>query len=413
MFQISLIWFGAAVSLAEILTGALLSSLGLWKGLSVIVLGHLIGGFLLFLAGYIGVKSKKGSMSSVAFSFGRYGSIFFSIMNIVQLVGWQGIMIFDAGVSAEGVFSIGYKWWCLIVGILTIVWIVLGKFRNKLNIIVMALLIVLTVVLTYVIIGGNNGQGLSLVSDGAEKISFGQGLELSIAMPVSWIPMIADYTHKAKKPRKTAVLAVAVYIITSAWMYSIGLLAAIFTNETRVDQIMLKAGLGAAGLFIIVFSCITTNFIDAFSCNQSCFALLTARETKNRENKNKLRQNIRKNIPGIVDTIIGTIGAVIFQMDKMSGFLYFIGSIFAPMISVQIADFFIVRRNVTEKEDEKVDIIAIISWLIGFITYRILMRKDYLLGNTIPAMIITVIITTALRVAVEQVNNKRKTAVAL
>ena len=72
MFQISLIWFGAAVSLAEILTGALLSSLGLWKGLSVIVLGHLIGGVLLFLAGYIGVKSKKGSMSSVAFSFGRY-----------------------------------------------------------------------------------------------------------------------------------------------------------------------------------------------------------------------------------------------------------------------------------------------------------------------------------------------------
>lgn len=412
MFQISLIWFGAAVSLAEILTGALLSSLGLTKGLSVIVLGHLIGGFLLFLAGYIGVRSKKGSMSSVAFSFGRYGSIFFSIMNIVQLVGWQGIMIFDAGISAEGIFPIGYKWWCLIVGILTIGWIVLGKFRNKLNIIVMSLLIVLTVVLTYVIIGGHNGAGLSAINSGAEKISFGQGLELSIAMPVSWIPMIADYTHKAEKPRKTAVLAVAVYSIASAWMYSIGLLAAIFTKETRVDQIMLKAGLGAAGLFIIVFSCITTNFIDAFSCNQSAFALLPENKKENSENKGKLRQNISKNIPGIVDTIIGTIGAVIFQMDKMSGFLYFIGSIFAPMISVQIADFFILRRNAEAKDDGKIDFIAILSWLAGFITYRILMRKDYLLGNTIPAMIITIIITSALRLLVVLVNNKRRSAVA-
>ncbi len=413
MFQISLIWFGAAVSLAEILTGALLSSLGLWKGLSVIVLGHLIGGVLLFLAGYIGVKSKKGSMSSVAFSFGRYGSIFFSIMNIVQLVGWQGIMIFDAGVSAEGIFSIGYKWWCLIVGILTVVWIVLGKFRNKLNIIVMSLLIILTVVLTFVILTGRTGGLVLAQGGGAEKISFGQGLELSIAMPVSWIPMIADYTHKANKPGKTAFVAVAVYSIASAWMYSIGLLAAIFTNETRVDQIMLKAGLGAAGLFIIVFSCITTNFIDAFSCNQSAFALLPEKKEENREKRSKLRQNIRKNIPGIVDTIIGTVGAVIFQMDKMSGFLYFIGSIFAPMISVQIADFFILRRNKEKSEDEKIDIIAIISWLAGFITYRILMRKDYLLGNTIPAMIITIVITTALRTVVMLVKNKKRSAVAV
>ena len=277
----------------------------------------------------------------------------------------------------------------------------------------MSLLIILTVVLTFVILTGRTGGLVSAQGGGAEKISFGQGLELSIAMPVSWIPMIAAYTHKANKPGKTAFVAVAVYSIASAWMYSIGLLAAIFTNETRVDQIMLKAGLGAAGLFIIVFSCITTNFIDAFSCNQSAFALLPEKKEENREKRSKLRQNIRKNIPGIVDTIIGTVGAVIFQMDKMSGFLYFIGSIFAPMISVQIADFFILRRNKEKSEDEKIDIIAIISWLAGFITYRILMRKDYLLGNTIPAMIITIVITTALRTVVMLVNNKKRSAVAV
>ena len=101
------------------------------------------------------------------------------------------------------------------------------------------------------------------------------------------------------------------------------------------------------------------------------------------------------------------------MLDKAnSRLIYFIGSIFAPMISVQIADFFILRRNAEAKDDGKIDFIAILSWLAGFITYRILMRKDYLLGNTIPAMIITIIITSALRLLVVLVNNKRRSAVA-
>ena len=41
--QIGLIWFGAAVSLAEILTGTFFASLGWQQGLAAIVLGHLIG----------------------------------------------------------------------------------------------------------------------------------------------------------------------------------------------------------------------------------------------------------------------------------------------------------------------------------------------------------------------------------
>ena len=135
MSRISLIWFGAAISIAEILTGACLESLGLVRGLIVIVLGHLIGFLLLVLAGVIGVKNKEGSMRSSALSFGKYGSFFFAVLNIIQLVGWQGIMIFDASLSAEGILKLGHTWWCLIIGILTIVWIILGiKHRDKLNI---------------------------------------------------------------------------------------------------------------------------------------------------------------------------------------------------------------------------------------------------------------------------------------
>ncbi len=395
MSRISLIWFGAAISIAEILTGASLESLGLVQGLAVIILGHFIGFLLLVLAGIIGVRNNEGSMRSSALSFGRYGSYLFAIMNIIQLIGWQGIMIFDASLSAQGILGLGHTWWCFIIGVLTVVWILLGlKHRDKLNVIVMSLLLLLTIVLSYVIFSGINA-GEAVVPAGGEGISFGQGLELSIAMPLSWLPMIADYTHRAKKPVKTTFSACATYTLASIWMYIIGLGAAVITHETRIDQIMLKAGLGVAGLFIIVFSCVTTNFIDAFSCNQSTFALFPENRVPGEsEGNHSFVNNIKNNLPGIIDTIIGTVGAMLFPMENITEFLYFIGSVFAPMISVQIADQFIVRLK---KTDIRIDGVAGISWIIGFVIYRVLMNYDLAVGYTVPDMLITVLITVVLR----------------
>lgn len=406
MSRISLIWFGAAISIAEILTGACLESLGLGRGLAVIILGHLIGFLLLVLAGIIGVKNKEGSMRSSALSFGKYGSFFFAILNIVQLVGWQGIMIFDASISAQGILNLGHTWWCLIIGILTIAWIMLGiKHRDKLNVVVMVLLLLLTVILSFVIFSGVKNGELGVKSAG-EVLSIGQGLELSIAMPLSWIPMIADYTYKANKPVKTTFSACLTYTLASTWMYVIGLGAAVITHETRIDQIMLKAGLGVAGLFIIVFSCVTTNFIDAFSCNQSTYALFPKDKIpQESEGKSSLINNIKVNLPGIIDTIIGTAGAILFPMENITEFLYFIGSVFAPMISVQIADQFIIKHR---KTDVKVDAVASIAWIIGFVMYRILMKYDFIVGYTIPNMVITILITIALRKLAEKIPSLSK-----
>ena len=50
IFENGLIWFGAGVSLAEILTGTYFASLGFGKGLLAIIIGHIIGCTMLFLA---------------------------------------------------------------------------------------------------------------------------------------------------------------------------------------------------------------------------------------------------------------------------------------------------------------------------------------------------------------------------
>ena len=47
VFSNSLIWFGAGVSIAEILTGTYFAPLGFGKAMAAILLGHLIGGLML------------------------------------------------------------------------------------------------------------------------------------------------------------------------------------------------------------------------------------------------------------------------------------------------------------------------------------------------------------------------------
>ena len=83
-----LIWFGAGVSMSEILTGTYFAPLGMKTGLLAILIGHVIGCILLFLAGYLGAKTNNNAMETVAVSFGRKGNLPFSILNILQLAGW-------------------------------------------------------------------------------------------------------------------------------------------------------------------------------------------------------------------------------------------------------------------------------------------------------------------------------------
>ena len=365
-----LIWFGAGVSIAEILTGTYFAPLGFTKGLAAIAVGHVIGCLLLFLAGIIGGKARKSSMETVKMSFGEKGSLLFSLLNILQLVGWTAIMIYDGALAAESVWSVG-KWiWCIVIGGLIALWILIGiKNLGKVNTVAMAALFTLTVILSVVIFTSKSDIGIS-----GEGMSFGAAVELSVAMPLSWLPLISDYTRNAQKPVKATAVSAAVYGAVSCWMYIIGMSASIFTGESDIAKIMVRAGLGVAGLLIIIFSTVTTTFLDAYSAGVSS-------------------ESVFKRINGkwvaIGATVLGTVGAVVYPMDNITDFLYLIGSVFAPMIAIQIADFFILKKDCSEKS---VDIWNMAIWVVGFVLYRVLMRVDIIVGNTLPDMLLTIVI---------------------
>ena len=244
-FQNGLIWFGAGVSLAEILTGTSFASLGFTQGFAAIVTGHVIGCILLFLVGLIGGRSGRSAMEAVKMSFGQRGGLLFAVLNVLQLVGWTAIMIYDGALAAGSVFPAGRWAWCLVIGGLILLWILVGVtnlgWLNKLS---MAALFLLTLALCWVIFGSGTPQTSGL----GEAMSFGAAVELAVAMPLSWLPLISDYTREAEKPFQATAVSAIVYGLVSIWMYAIGMGAAIFTGESDIAAVMVKAGLGIAAL---------------------------------------------------------------------------------------------------------------------------------------------------------------------
>lgn len=189
------LWFGAAVSVAEIMAGAFLGPLGYKKGVVAIIIGHLIGCLILGLAGVIGQEKDMTSMETVGLSFGVYGKYLFSFLNFVQLVGWTSIMLITAANGVNQIFKgvFGYEnfyLWVLIVGVLVYIWAEYSSFKYpKLNYISVVLLIILSLAMFFILINSNTNYVSS-----KEGVSFGLGLELSIVMPISWLPLISDYT---------------------------------------------------------------------------------------------------------------------------------------------------------------------------------------------------------------------------
>ena len=371
IFENGLIWFGAGVSIAEILTGTYLAPLGFGKGLLAIIIGHVIGCIMLFLAGVIGGMARRSAMETVKMSFGQKGSLLFSVLNVLQLVGWTAIMIYDGALAADGVLRTGRWIWCLVIGALIILWIVIGITNlGKVNVVAMTALFILTLILCKVIFF--NGGAVGVAAD--DSMTFGAAVELSVAMPLSWLPLISDYTREAKEPVKATAVSAVTYGIVSSWMYVIGMGAAIYTGEYDIAQIMVKAGLGIAGLLIIVFSTVTTTFLDAYSAGISSESIVSGWNGKH---------------IAIAVTVIGTVGAIVYPMDNITDFLYLIGSVFAPMIAIQIADFFLLKQDTSSNI---INITNMVIWLIGFIVYRILMNIDISVGNTLPDMLITIIL---------------------
>ena len=373
--RLSLIWFGAALSIAEIMTGTYFAPLGFSDGLLAIIIGHIIGCLLLFGAGLIGAREHMSSMQTVSTVFGNGGMKLFSILNVLQLIGWTGIMIYDGALGAVELWNLPFTAWTFIIGALIIVWLFIG-IRNMgyINSIMGYGLGILCIYLLISLLQESSIHSQGIITD---EMTFTAALELSIAMPLSWLPLISDYTRLSKNPVAGTAASAIVYGITSSVMYVLGLAAALYTNESNIAKVLLQAGLGFGGLIIIVFSTVTTTFMDALSAGISSESLQTKYSGRT---------------IGIIVTIIGTIGASIYPMDNIIPFLYMIGSVFAPMIAILLTHYFLLRKCPRLDHGPS---LYIICWASGTYMYHQFLDSNPFLGASLSTIVGTALATIA------------------
>ncbi|MCQ9120871.1 cytosine permease [Rodentibacter pneumotropicus] len=378
----SLVWFTAAISMAEILTGTWFAPLGWKQGIIAILLGHIIGGAMFFCAGLIGAKTQKSAMQTVQISFGQKGSILFSVLNAMQLIGWTAVMIYmgaevisilnqqDAQNGFFPLFTLG-------LGVLIIVWLLMG-FTNLgvIKSISLVTMFLLMLWLTLQIISRDFMPPM-----GEHQIKFGTAVEIATIMPLSWIPVVSDHTKHTKTPLKTTALSTLAYTITSCWMYSIGLGAALVSGKSEIAQILALSGVSIVGVLIVVTSTMINTALPAHSTGMSLHNIYAKLSVK---------------WVSILTVVTGIILATILPVTQYEHFLFFIGSVFAPMIGVLIADFFVFKQNEPQKS---VDVIGLGVWFIGFVIYRVLMWQEWEteLGVTFPVIAFTFGLTILVR----------------
>ena len=400
-----LLWAGAAVSLAEIWAGGLIVPLGLGLGLWVILLGHLIGNTPFALGGLIGSRWGIPTMVAVRPSFGIRGSYFAAALNVIQLIGWTAVMLIICGAAADAISkSYGFSnptLWIVVSGVITTLWAVAGhRFWKWLQRVSVVALLILCLAMIYVVFQ-QYGWGMLAQIPRKSDFSFMVGMDLVIAMPISWLPLVSDYSRFATNSKSSFWGTWIGYFIVSSWMYLLGLMASLATQSPDPSgvaiNLMLKFGWAIPALVIVLFSTFTTTFLDIYSTAISGLNIVP-----------KLGE--RKGI--ILGGILGTGVAMVFPaLLHYEHFLLFIGAMFCPLFGIVLADYFLLKKGLIEVEDlyreegrywfwKGVNPIAILAWAIGFAIYLgfspMLMEKvlgikaafPWPIGSSLPSMVL-------------------------
>ena len=363
------IWFGVAISVSEILAGVQIASASpidtIWIPL---ILGHIVGGILLFAVGYIGAQLRVNAMESIKSTFGNYGSKFFAFLNVLQLIAWVAVLNAQGAQALMGLnLGISFPVICIILAFLVAIWVFVGlKRTSKITSLVMIVLTILLILLTFKLFGLETSLTLPLST---QTLTFWNIFEVSIAMPISWLPVISDYTKDVEKPLKATALSAAAYTIASLWMYFIGV-EVVSVGTVDVSQAILISGLGVQGVIILVLSTVTTNFLATNSAGESAKAIFNRLNPK---------------VTGVIVSILSALLAISGIMDHYIDFLYLISSVFAPMAAVLLVSYYVGSEN-----NSKNWYWNIFAWLCGFIVYQITVNMDSIvLGPTLLAVIVS------------------------
>lgn len=387
------LWFSLGIGLLVAQAGALLvPGLALPAALAAIGIGSVIGVVLLALAGVIGTDTGLAAMSSLRPTLGVRGASVPAVINMVQLVGWGSFEIIVMRDSADALAKQAFGFsapivWTLLFGLFATLLAVSGplsfvrRFLRKYGI---WLLLAGAAWLTWNLLARKD-LGALMRRPGTGDMPFGSAIDLVVAMPLSWLPLIADYTRFGRRAGETFRGTLFGYGIANMWFYALG---AVYGLAAGGGDALLTTALAQAGggfaLLLVLIDEIDNAFADIHSAAVSTGTFWT-----------------RASVPwlsaafGAVCTLIG----VVVPMARYENFLLLIGSVFAPLFGVVLVDHFIVRRRRIDTQalgdpggayvySGGWHVSAFVAWAIGFGAYQALNQWVPNLGATLPSLVI-------------------------
>jgi putative hydroxymethylpyrimidine transporter CytX len=350
-----LLWLGAAVSVSEIFTGGLLAPLGLGKGLAAIVTGHLIGVALLAFGGYISFARGENAMGAVALSLGETGGKLVAFCNVAQLIGWTVVMIVQAGSAITGVFPrLPFTPSVFALSALVLAWaLLIDSPAVRLNNVAVILLSVLCAALFAESLGRGDGAVAAAANARADDATgMALAIELSIAMPVSWLPLVGDYTASAKDPGCAAGMPFAGYFAGSTLMYLFGLFI-VLTAGGDVFAFIAESRFRYLACGVVLLSTLTTAFLDLYSAAESAGRIVGA--------KGKRAPILAM---GLFAAAVSAFFPVALYGSLLERFLTGIGMVFVPVYTVVFLDF-LMGTPASARRLQKYKLLAVLAGMVA------------------------------------------------
>ncbi|MHC6204732.1 SLC5/6 family protein [Breznakiellaceae bacterium SP9] len=358
LLPMALLWLGAAVSISEIFTGGMLAPLGLAKGLAVILGGHLIGTLFLAFAGSISFARKKNAMESAVHSFGSGGGKLIALCNVVQLLGWTIVMIVQGASAIRGILpQVPFAAGTVFLSLLILVWALIfgSPVGQGIHNAIVILLSLLCVVLFW-----EAATTTVAAPQLSKELSIALAIELSIAMPVSWLPLVGDYSCKADSTISAALMPFAGYFVGSVLMYFMGLFIAVNCG-VDIFTFISTSRFAPLACAVILFSTMTTAFLDLYSAVVSLGQFIKPRNKR-----------LPLLIAGVVTLGISALFPVERYSDFLTGFLTVIGMVFVPVYALLFLDW--VLRSPPTKRPFPPGILIVAA--VGMGAYQVFSRYE-------------------------------------
>jgi NCS1 family nucleobase:cation symporter-1 len=384
--DLAILWADLGIGLLVLVTGALLvPALSLPQALLAILVGSLIGCIPLALVGLAGAREAVPGMVLLRPVLGVRGSYLPTVFNIGQLVGWTAFELWAMALVASRITgplfgTSSFYLWLAVVAVVCLLLslggpvLVVRRWLERFGAWVLA------AVAVWITLRVVTGMDLSALwsRSGEGGLPFWSAVDLVVVMPVSWIPLVADYSRFARKPRGAATGTYLGYLLANVWFYALGALLIVGAGASApsvtgiADGIAVVAG-GTLVLVVLLVGETDEAFADIYSAAVSA-------------------QNLAPRLPQRAAVIgvsaVGVAGAVWLFGQPGDGiqsyefFLFLIGSIFVPLFGVFVADYFVVRRDQPYNSEALFDprgpyryaggfnLPAVLAWVLGFAVYH-------------------------------------------